>query len=196
MLLIDQTNHHQRGETLLELIFAVTVVLVVLTSFLAVFISTNRSQVVDNHVIVASQLAREGVEIVRAIRDSNWLAGRPWSDNLLLANGDTTAVVASNITSGPSSDQIDFTPEVLADAPLYDQGAIWNHTANATPTGFTRLVTLEKICTDDLAVPIPPGGQVCALDAAVGARVTATVDWADSDRTRQYQLTTYLYDWR
>lgn len=187
----------QRGETILEFVFAATVVLVALTAFLSVFLMINRTQSVDRNLLVATQLAREGVEVVRSIRDSNWLAGRAWSDGLVAADGDRTAVVWPNVGQQANPTLIDFTPNTLADAPLYDHLTYWDHDpTGASSLGFDRLITLAPLCTDDLSALVPVDGQGCDPEKYLGVKVTAVVGWHDSDRARQYELVEYLYDWR
>ncbi len=62
-----------RGFTLLEGIIAITVISVGLTAALSLALSNLASSTGNEKRIVAANLAREGIELVRNQRDSNWL---------------------------------------------------------------------------------------------------------------------------
>ncbi len=72
----------QSGQTLLETIVAIFILTMALTTGLGLAIYAINSSSTSQNEIVASGLAREGVEVVRMMRDSNWLAsdakGGPW----------------------------------------------------------------------------------------------------------------------
>jgi len=91
------------GFTLLETIVAVGLIVVGLVSALAL-ITTSLfyvSNVQDR--LVAANLTAEGIEVVRNIRDNNWLQNKPWNSGL--ADGDYQATYdsmsLSSYTGGP-----------------------------------------------------------------------------------------------
>lgn len=63
----------QRGETLIEIIIAMGILAI--GSFVASILitSTLRSTLINKNYLLAVNLSREGMEAVRAIRDTNWL---------------------------------------------------------------------------------------------------------------------------
>lgn len=63
----------QKGETLIEVIIAMGILAIGTLVASTMIISTIRSTVVNKNYLIAISLSREGVEAVRAIRDSNWL---------------------------------------------------------------------------------------------------------------------------
>ena len=63
----------RRGFTLLETIIAVTVVLVGVVGLMTLGVFTIQTERQTTNAHQAQQLAQEGIEVVRAIRDSNWL---------------------------------------------------------------------------------------------------------------------------
>ncbi|MEJ0021801.1 MAG: prepilin-type N-terminal cleavage/methylation domain-containing protein [Candidatus Doudnabacteria bacterium] len=67
-------NYRQSGQTLIETIVAIFILTTALTAGLGLAIYAFSSATTSQNEIVASNLAREGVEIVRMMRDSNWLA--------------------------------------------------------------------------------------------------------------------------
>ena len=68
-------NCSQEGQTLIETIIAIFVLTTGLTTGLglAIYAFGASSNIVEQ--ITATGLAREGIEVVRGMRDSNWLAG-------------------------------------------------------------------------------------------------------------------------
>jgi len=65
----------QLGQTLIETLVAIFILVVGLISALALAISSFQSTDSAGRQIVATALARQGVEAVKNIRDSNWLNG-------------------------------------------------------------------------------------------------------------------------
>ncbi len=62
-----------RGESLLEVIIAVTVLTIVLASAFGVLMQSSATNINSINRVVALNIAREGVEAVRNVRDTNWL---------------------------------------------------------------------------------------------------------------------------
>jgi len=65
---------NQQGQSLIETIVAIFILTMTLTSGLSLTLYAFSSSATSQNEIVASNLAREGVEVVRMMRDSNWLA--------------------------------------------------------------------------------------------------------------------------
>ena len=62
-----------RGETLLEVVVAITIMIAVLTSVFTLLIQVSAGNVNVVNRVTALNIAKEGVEAVRNIRDTNWL---------------------------------------------------------------------------------------------------------------------------
>ena len=73
----------QLGQGLLEMVFAIGILLIVVAAILALTTSNIVGQKESEFQIVANNLAREGIEVVRNIRDSNWLGGQAWDQGLV-----------------------------------------------------------------------------------------------------------------
>lgn len=68
-------NHHRHaGQGLLEAIIGIGVILAGTVGTITLVSSTIRAGRTSNNETVAASLAREGIEVARQIRDSNWLA--------------------------------------------------------------------------------------------------------------------------
>jgi prepilin-type N-terminal cleavage/methylation domain-containing protein len=67
------------GFTLIESLFAVFIIGVGLVGAISVITQILDLSIQSSHKLTAAYLAQEGIEIVRNIRDSNWLQpGKPW----------------------------------------------------------------------------------------------------------------------
>lgn len=67
--------HSASGQSLIETIVAIFVLTTALTAGLGLTIYAFSAATTSQNEIIASNLAREGIEVVRMMRDSNWLAG-------------------------------------------------------------------------------------------------------------------------
>lgn len=65
---------NRSGFMMIEAVFSIFIVGVILVTFMAVMASSYRTEFAKRDLIVASNLAQEGIEIVRNIRDNNWKA--------------------------------------------------------------------------------------------------------------------------
>jgi type IV pilus modification protein PilV len=80
---------YKRGFTLIEVLTALFIVAIGLSSVFGVINRVLNSTSNSVNRMTASYLAQEGVEIVRNIRDSNWLADRSgdtWTNNMRVGN--------------------------------------------------------------------------------------------------------------
>lgn len=80
-LKFSKTNK-KTGFSLLDVIFAVGITMVGLVAMLSLLRYVVVAGRVSNEKFMANHLAQEGIEMVRGIRDSNWLGGRTWNEGL------------------------------------------------------------------------------------------------------------------
>jgi hypothetical protein len=155
--------------------------------------------------IVAGNLAREGVEVVRSIRDSNWLAGNPWDQDLEGESNDHTAVLI--FSPSDKNWTLDFSAETIGDqiTKVYRYGGNTGDAViglmvqaaaqpdNTLSTGYSRLVTIDSIC--DLAGTVRESGSACGADR-IGLRVRSLVRYNVAKKIRTIEVEENLYDWR
>jgi Tfp pilus assembly protein PilV len=77
------TNDHQLGQTLIETIVAIFVLTAGLISAVGLGAYSFRSTDNASKQVVGTALAREGVEVVQNIRDTNWLTAAPEECNYM-----------------------------------------------------------------------------------------------------------------
>ncbi|MFH0852049.1 MAG: hypothetical protein V1845_00360 [bacterium] len=70
------------GFSLLDVIFAVGITMVGLVAMLSLLRYVVVAGRLSNEKFMANHLAQEGIEMVRGMRDSNWVAGRTWNYGL------------------------------------------------------------------------------------------------------------------
>jgi len=157
------------GFTLLEIIVAMGVIISVLTSALVLITLTVNSTKTSKSKIIAISLSQEGLEIVRNIRDNNWLIGKrtplTWRDGL----GDD---------SGPIDYRAQYNSSGLlafSTTPLrLDNGFYQYDSGNNTL--FYRKITIEHIGNNQI-------------------RVISEVTWSERGRNQAVSAETRLYNW-
>ena len=196
--------HSQAGQTLIEAIIAVGVILVGIMSAVTLTVATISAARTSDFSVVAYNLAREGIEVARARRDSNWLErergiNRQWDDSLY-NNTDYTATAEFNPTSNDWS--FNYTPDDPTaclnnnTCRLYrDSNGLYTHNATGTASPFYRLVSLLPICQDGTV--ITQEGQRCGVtNPKVGVEVRSVVRWREKNRIDESRLIERIYNWR
>jgi Tfp pilus assembly protein PilV len=188
------------GQSLIELIIAMFVIIVGLVAAGSVIFANARAEERSLDRVFATNLAREGVEIAKAVRDSNWVSGGATSSDAGLYSGtDYTGV--PRMDGGVFID-FDFTPNAFTDTAtqikvstnagspgLYVQGT----GASGNATAFSRLVTLSPICSD---YTTRASGSSCGALTKIGVRVNSQVRWSRRDGAHTSTIEEDLYDWR
>lgn len=148
--------------------------------------------------LIASNLAREALEVVRNERDSNWLAGNDWDNGLPHDINKTVyyKIVSLNkdrFASGILEYDLVDASEISTcgdDCKLYVQASTFSHDSDGTFSGFYRNVEIRDICAADLE---NPGNCV----TRVGVTVIAKTMWrAPNGDMRIVAIEDRLFDWR
>ncbi|MFA5128509.1 MAG: prepilin-type N-terminal cleavage/methylation domain-containing protein [Patescibacteria group bacterium] len=190
----------QSGQSLVEMIVAIAIILTGLVGALSLTISNLSGVDEAGTRVVASNLAREGVEVVRNFRDTNWLQNLDWDTGLFLINDFTAIAVFNPLTN---KWHLNFTPNTVADpaAKLY-RGAENIYLQDVVPPGgtatfYSRLLTLDPICFNALTQTENITGNSCgAGEEKIGIRVKSEVIWNLSGRPRDVTLEDRIYNWR
>lgn len=196
---------------MLELIITFAVVGIGLGASLTLLLTSgvqNRRTELD---AIAENLAREGVEVIRAIRDSNWLARQRFDTGLYFpANGDTDGTFVFNPATGGWA--MDFSaaawlgtdPQFPAPAAtVYEDSNVYKQTVAGGPgatTQFQRVFRITSLCRAPGIIPFPDatcGGTWPAnLNSKAGVVASVYVQWTDRGKTYSTSLETHLYDWK
>jgi len=166
LIKILQSHKNKPAFTLVEVVAVLFVIAVGLIGVLSLIVQNIQSQNINKNSITAYQLAQEGLELVRNVRDDNWLASEAWNRNL-----------------NPGFYFMDYRhnfplPQFSSeDAALYQNTeGFFIHEPGEAPTVFRRVIEIQNINADSI-------------------RVFSRVSWTDRDRGFSYELETLLYDW-
>ncbi len=160
-------KYNRKGFSLIEVITILFVISLGLVGVLTLIVQNIQGQQFNKQNIIAHQLAQEGIELIRKVRDSNWLTGANWNENL--AAGDYYMDYNDSIPTATSSAEV-----------LYlDANNFYTHdSGDAVSTSiFSRQISL-------------------AVNSTSSIQVISQVDWGDKNKTFTYTLETLLYDWR
>lgn len=82
-------NKENKGFTFLEVLIAIAIISIGLMAGLALMTMTIASSSMGTSQLIAANLAQEGIEVVRNIRDDNWLdpEAENWKDGLPAGSG-------------------------------------------------------------------------------------------------------------
>jgi len=138
---------NNKGFTVLELLAAI---LVISIGILTAYSVTQRifAQTIDSaNRIQAAYLAKEGIEVVRNIRDTNWVeSSANWDDGL--TSGDWEA---DYNTTGTINDTYD------GDFLRIDGTGFYSY--SGTVTKFKRKITISSIAIDEIKVEVEVSWQ-------------------------------------
>ena len=185
----------------MEVMVAVFILALVLTAILSLVTYTVTSQHASEQQIIAQQLAREGIEVARNVRDSDFLAG------VATSNGLKTTVknfLTARFNPGANSwllQNFGFCT-TWGLCPLWiDPGSgSYQHDIVGPSTPFYRYLITDHICrnpSDGAESLVEVINTTCGAPLArVGTRITSEVQWTDRGATKSVKLYDYLYDWK
>ncbi len=205
-MVLQRFTRNEQGQTILEMLIAIFVIVVGVFGILTLIISTIQAGREGSNRIVALNLAREGIENVRSIRDSNWVypvsATKPTWDNGLNGGSTATPIVDTMSATTPVTlsfnhnwNEFSFT-QIRAFGHQFLQGVATGETRT-----FFRLFDLNAICrnpstgVDSLAATNTAGNDCTAPAEEVGIRVVSTVRWPTEVNGKQVMLEERLYNW-
>lgn len=141
---------NKKGFSLVEVLFAILVLSVGIAAVAVLMTGNIKNSITAKNQIVASELAQEGLELVRNLKDNNPTFTTDvvnGSDYSVDYKSDYTAFIASNVSTGEKE--------------LFSNGGFFSH-SGSTPTKFFRKIAVS-IATD--------------LDGKKTANVTSYVTW-------------------
>lgn len=194
-----------RGQSMIEAMVAITIIISSVSSAMALVQSSITATTKGGAQVVAANLAREGVEVVRAARDTNWLKSQSFQVGLVDAGGVKTMRPLLDLSNGSWTVSAAPTSLTAANAAVYLTAEGVYVQADAQPTGssvspYKRVLTLLPLCRDDsTGVERSVGGVSTCLptETLVGLSVGSTVAWNGAGGARQtLTVDERLYDWR
>ena len=180
---------NQSGVTLVESLVAMMIMVVGLVAMLSLALSSLERARVSKEQIVATTLVREGIEIVRTIRDTNWLQGVDcWDDAIPTACGLVDGLYAidyedialpTTLSSSDDIEDFDFTSSSGVDTALWKDvtSGFYNH-GSGDDTLYKRVVEIKDISSSE------------------SKRIRCRVYWENRGRTFHVDSETVLTNWR
>jgi len=164
-------TQNNKGFTLIEVVTALAIVCLALMGVLGVAQRSLRMQPMVKNKILAVNLAQEGVEVIRNIRDQNWKNHVDWRQGLGDGLEVSNACVEYNSTA------------IVAPCPdnklSINSAGLFVHQAEKD-TPFTRSINIDY-ATD--------------IDGIEYMKVVSIVEWQEGKNQREEVVEEFLYDW-
>jgi Tfp pilus assembly protein PilV len=212
----------QDGQGLLELVIAIAVIAVGILSVWNFYLSNYVGEQDARHKIVATNLAREGVEVVKNIRDSNWLSMLGDSQNQVAWDTGLDSFALSTSTVVLSHDFPTSTALVVMSSPeksriylknnLYFNNSDGGLLSDASTTPYSRLIKLRSICCNpevDNGEPTPTCADTAFVTSdnlicppfketlKIGIDVASQVFWLDNQgKSKNVAMEEQLFNWK
>ncbi|TSC91785.1 MAG: hypothetical protein CEN90_249 [Parcubacteria group bacterium Licking1014_17] len=159
----------------MEVLVASFVISTVLAGTFSIFSMNRNIALRTRHSFIASGLAQEGIEVVRNLRDSDWIAGRDFG-----SFGSSQRVIDGNYTVAWSSQEL--TPLAASEeSALYlnrSLNAYVHNSGNSDKTIYNREVSITTGTSGSEKI------------------VIVTVWWLEkSDNRMEIRAEEHLYDW-
>ena len=193
---------------MLEAIIASGIIVTAVASALTLVQTSINAEKESEALLTAGNVAREGIEAVRSIRDTNWLSGSTW-DTGLYSGTDYSAIPV--FTPATSSWALNFSTNAVTDATArifrYSTGSgaavVGLHVQAAAQPGSTvvtpyrRILTIDPLCDNGTGgYTIVTSGSTCGAATKIGVRVTSKVRWTLGPRTRTLDMEERMLNWR
>lgn len=168
--MVKKIIRNKSGFSLIEIMAVLLIVSLGIIGVANLATQSIQAQTINRGSIVAYQLAQEGLEIVRQIRDTNWLQSLNWKTGM---DSGTYCLDHKSAVLRPVSS--------LNECKLYFDNNKWYYAPIAVSTdmvfsGFRRIVVINA--------------------ATSSATITSIVSWDDRSKVFHYEVETELYDWR
>lgn len=159
------------GLTLVEALVSLVILSFGLIPALAILSSSTRISSLIKNNLIAANLAQEGVEVVRSLRDANWFANRPFDNGLVgqwRVEWDTNWITKPPVAVGTNP-------------PLKFNLATGTYNyLTGEDTNFRRWISV--------VVTANP----CNCELVVVSRV----DWIQQGKAKTINVESHLYDWK
>jgi prepilin-type N-terminal cleavage/methylation domain-containing protein len=164
----------KKGFSIIEVLIAISIISIGLVGLLTLMNSNISANSVNKNKIVAAQLAQEGAELTRKIRDTNWLVPQNWDTNL--ATG-TYIIDYLHVPTDPLAAVTDISDpaSILKISVTGSNIGYYQHVAGPN-SSFRRIIQISDRTTESL-------------------KVTCTVSYQKSLNKYEYTAISYLYNW-
>ena len=177
---------NNKGFSILEASVVMAVVSIGVLGVFSLVLQNIKVQKTNKNMLVASMLAQEGLELVRNIRDDNWIASPQVAWDLDIAGWGSIDYMM-DLRVADDSDGDGYIIEE-ANTRLFKDSAnnFYTHKAlGNTATQYYRLITVDGVDASTI------------LDGIVDYyKVKSHVQWNENGNLKNYIAETCLYNWR
>ncbi|MDD2732119.1 MAG: hypothetical protein PHI53_02900 [Candidatus Pacebacteria bacterium] len=167
-----------KGFTFIELIITIFVLIVGILAAFIIAQSPLSYLNISLSRLTASYLAQEGIELVRNIRDGNWIGGVAWN------NGLNSCKSTSHFCEIDYNDlNLNSISKIQPPNFLNRESLGFYGYASGAPTTFTRQITIDEIDNPDKN----NGGSNKILE------VTVLIKWKEKNKDYDFSVQEHLY---
>ena len=183
---------NNKGFSILEASVVMGVVRIGLLGIFSLVLQNIQVQKVNKNMLVASMLAQEGLELVRNIRDDNWIASPVVDWDLDIAGWVNNDFAVDYTMSMTEVDDINVAGNIVeaTGAKLYfvNVSNYYTHDPDGgtnKATAFSRLITATAV---DASSP--------ADGITDYYKIKSHIQWNENNVLKDYIAETHLYNWR
>lgn len=177
---INNIFREQKAFSLIEVVAVIFIITFGLVGVLALAQRSIGASNINKNELIASQLAQEGLELVRNKRDENWLKGYNWKTGDGVTN-ETDIIQDSNYALDKTGNIIE-SANIIGDVNTrlgIDGGGYYSQDTANLPFVWTNFYRIIEV-TDNQADYV---------------EIKCTVQWKDQGGTKNYSVSTILYNW-
>ncbi len=140
-----QNNKKEKGFSMGEVLISVFILGVTMVTILQLFVTSLKNFAETRDSIIASMLAQEGIELVKNIRDNNWVNGNLTFNNIEKTDNYACAIDIDNISCGLVN-RVDckFPATAETNCSLYFNNNKYTYADTGTKTKFKREVEIKS----------------------------------------------------
>ena len=181
----NKTKSKRAGFTLVETLVAISILLIAVAAPISLIGDSVHRIYYAKDEAVAVNLAKEGIEIIRQVRDTNMLSSASGGWLMNLSNGTYTVDPGSTlVNNGQAGNDQSFTAVILCGASCVPQPIYYDATTGlyrqgagfSTRTQFSRIVTISGALPNE-------------------RQVTSTVSWQTGGSLGTVSATENIFSW-
>jgi hypothetical protein len=171
-------KYRKKGSMFLELMIAMFVLMVGIAGSIGLIHKTIAASSANSNQLTATYLAQEAIEVIRNIRDSNFINEKDYVDGIYSSIDDHCSFCFVEYDS-TSIDGIENTSE---DNIIYYKNDFFSHDTGGEETIFKR-----SIATRNIDIDTYPTNRI---------KVVVTVSWSEKGEDYETIIPTHLYNWK
>lgn len=189
---MDRSKSHStrsQGITLISVVLSLAILVTVVLIATQFTIRNQRLSALSRQQFIATNLSREGLELVRAIRDTNQMQIAETSASISWVEGICDSTLPAHIPQTFTVSYEDDWPDPTAQPNLFLMNGFYTHHDGpaSTPTPYKRTITAD--CS------YAQSDDATAENKPVHVTISSQVNWDYRGEPRSVVLITKLYDW-